>query len=64
MCGIHWYREQLERADQDKKLLSELLTMLQERYQIPGNPDNTVPNEEVPPTIWEIYREVCLRMES
>ena len=38
MCGIHWYREQLEKADQDRKQLIELLTMLQERYQIPQHP--------------------------
>ncbi|HWR40217.1 MAG TPA: hypothetical protein VN611_12030 [Patescibacteria group bacterium] len=64
MCGIHWYRELLERADQDKKKLTELLTMLQERYQIPCNPTSDLPGEEVPPTIWEIYQEVCYRMNT
>ena len=61
MCGIHWYRELLERADQDPKKLAELLTMLQERYQIPCHPV-AEPGDNVPPTVWEIYQEVCFRM--
>ncbi|HWR42041.1 hypothetical protein [Sporomusa sp.] len=59
MCGMNWYREQMEMADDDVKRLSQLLNMMEERYKLsllaPGE------LEQINPTIINVYREIVSR---
>lgn len=34
MCGMNWYREELERADENLNRLDELLEMMKQRYKL------------------------------
>lgn len=61
MCGMNWYREQLERADDDINRLSELLTMMEQRYRLaPDNQDVAGLNAD----IIAVYKEIMWRKNS
>ncbi|SMD09033.1 hypothetical protein [Sporomusa malonica] len=59
MCGMNWYREQLEMADDDIKRLSELLKMMEERYKLSHLEAGEL--DKLSPDIIAIYHELTSR---
>jgi hypothetical protein len=37
MCGMNWYREEMERADENLNRLNQLLDMMEQRYKLTPN---------------------------
>ncbi len=56
MCGMNWYREQLAKAEDDQKRLSELMKMLEDRYQI--SYDHPSEWSKIHPDIINVYKEI------
>ena len=63
MCGMHWYREELERADEDLGRLNELMAMIEQRYKL--TPD-AAPDvlDGLSSDIIRVYREIIRRKAS
>lgn len=62
MCGMNWYREQMVKAEDDKKRLSELKKMMEDRYKIAYNNPNAV--IKVHPDIINVYKEIVLLLAN
>ena len=62
MCGMNWYRQQLEMADDDIKRLSELLKMMEERYKLPFAAAGA--QDKLSPDIIAIYQELASRRDQ
>ncbi|BBB92735.1 MAG TPA: hypothetical protein PKA28_03100 [Methylomusa anaerophila] len=62
MCGLNWYREQLERAEDNKERLAELKKMMEERYKISDL--GLAELLELTPDILSTYKEIVLRLGS
>ena len=56
MCGMNWYHEQLAKAENNKKRLSELMKMMEDRYQISA--DHPAAWDRVHPDIIHVYKEI------
>ncbi len=62
MCGMNWYREEMERAEEDINRLSELLKMMEDRYKLPlSEPDD---RDRLNPDIIAVYLELVSRKNS
>ncbi|MDF2568688.1 MAG: hypothetical protein K0R55_292 [Sporomusa sp.] len=59
MCGMNWYRQQLEMAEDDIDRLSKLLEMMQERYKLPLL--EPCDKDRVHPDIAAVYQEISSR---
>jgi len=60
MCGMNWYREEMERADENLNRLNELLDMMKQRYKL--TPD-AAPEvlAGLSSDIIAVYREILVR---
>jgi len=56
MCGMNWYREQLAKAEDNNQRLSELMKMMEDRYQI--SVDHPATWDKVHPDIIHVYKEI------
>lgn len=63
MCGMNWYREALERADDDINRLDELLTMMEQRYKLSPNADPSI-LAGLNSDIVAMYREIMWRKNA
>ncbi|SDD98467.1 hypothetical protein [Sporomusa acidovorans] len=63
MCGMNWYREAMERADDNIDRLNELLTMMEQRYKLSPNADPSI-LAGLHADIVEIYRELMWRKNA
>lgn len=62
MCGMNWYREEMERAEEDINRLSQLLKMMEDRYKLPlSEPDD---RNRLNPDIIAVYLELVSRKNS
>ena len=62
MCGMNWYREEMERAEEDLDRLTQLLTMMEERYKLPlAEPDA---GNRLSPDIVDVYLELVSRKKA
>lgn len=59
MCGMNWYREQMERADEDLNQLSQLIKMMEERYKLPQADSGD--RGDLNPDIIAVYQEIVSR---
>ena len=59
ICGMNWYREQLERAEDYLKRLEELLQMMDDRYKLPLTDPAEI--ENLSPDIIAVYQELTAR---
>ncbi|CQR73373.1 hypothetical protein SOV_51540 [Sporomusa ovata DSM 2662] len=62
MCGMNWYREEMERAEEDLNRLSELLVMLEERYKLSPDADPSI-LARLSSDIITVYKEIMWRKE-
>ncbi len=60
MCGMNWYREEMERADENLNRLNELLDMMEQRYKLTPNADPEV-LAVLSSDIIAVYREILCR---
>lgn len=60
MCGMNWYREEMERADDDLNKLNALLDMMAQRYKLTPNAGPEV-LAELSSDIIAVYREILYR---
>lgn len=59
MCGMNWFREQMERADEDLNQLNQLKKMMEERYKLPlADPSD---RGDLNPDIIAVYQEIVSR---
>lgn|GEM_PF-2500903 len=63
MCGMDWYRQQMEIAENDIERLQQLLRMMEERYQLLQVETNALKNQ-ANPAIIAIYQEIVFRKNS
>lgn len=63
MCGMNWYREAMERADDNIDKLNELLTMMEQRYKLSPNADPSI-LAGLHSDIVGIYRELMQRQKA
>lgn len=63
MCGMNWYREEMERAEEDINRLNDLLAMMQQRYKL--SPD-AAPSilAGLNSDIIAVYQEIMLRKNT
>ncbi|CVK21744.1 MULTISPECIES: hypothetical protein [Sporomusa] len=62
MCGMNWYREEMERAEEDLDRLTQLLAMMEERYKLPlAEPDDS---NRLSPDIVDVYLELVSRKKA
>ncbi|SCM82468.1 conserved hypothetical protein [uncultured Sporomusa sp.] len=62
MCGMNWYREEMERAEEDLDRLTQLLAMMEERYKLPlTEPDDS---NRLSPDIVDVYLELVSRKKA
>ncbi len=59
MCGMNWYREQMEIAEDDVKRLSQLLNMMEDRYKL--SQLSPAELEKINPAIVSVYQEIISR---
>lgn len=60
MCGMNWYREEMERADESLIRLNELLAMMEQRYKLtPNTPPEVLAG--LSSDIIAVYREILER---
>ena len=59
MCGMNWYREQMETAEDDVKRLSQLLNMMEDRYKLSQLSPAAL--EKINPAIVSVYQEIISR---
>ncbi len=59
MCGMNWYREQMEIAEDDVKRLSQLLNMMEDRYKLSQLSPAAL--EKINPAIVSVYQEIISR---
>ncbi|MBP2636450.1 MAG: hypothetical protein H6Q72_2357 [Firmicutes bacterium] len=60
MCGMNWYREEMERADENLNRLDELLEMMKQRYKLTPDADPKV-LDSLSADIIAIYKEILVR---
>ncbi|MDF2876062.1 MAG: hypothetical protein K0R22_2745 [Sporomusa sp.] len=60
MCGMNWYREQMEIVDEDVKRLSQLLNMMEERYRLSQLAPCDL--ERINPMIISVYHDISFRI--
>ncbi|MCM0758689.1 hypothetical protein M7775_08915 [Sporomusa sphaeroides DSM 2875] len=61
MCGMNWYREEMERAEEDLDRLTQLLAMMEERYKLSlAEPDSN----RLSPDIVDVYLELVSRKKA
>lgn len=60
MCGMNWYRIEMERAEEDLNRLDELLKMMEDRYKLLplSEPDD---RDRLNPDVLAVYREIVSR---
>ncbi len=62
MCGMNWYREEMERAEEDLDRLTQLLAMMEERYKLSlAEPDDS---HRLSPDIVDVYLELVSRKKA
>ena len=59
MCGMNWYREQMEIAEDDVTRLSQLLNMMEDRYKLSQLSPAAL--EKINPAIVSVYQEIISR---
>ncbi|QDR83027.1 hypothetical protein [Sporomusa termitida] len=59
MCGMNWYREQMAIAEDDVQRLSQLLTMMEDRYKLSQLAPADL--EKINPMIISVYQEIISR---
>lgn len=59
MCGMNWYREQMEIAEDDVRRLSQLLNMMEDRYKLSQLSPAAL--EKINPAIVSVYQEIISR---
>ncbi|TWH46436.1 hypothetical protein [Sporomusa sp. KB1] len=62
MCGMNWYREEMERAEEDLNRLNELLVMLEERYKLSPDADPSI-LAGLSSDIIAVYKEIRWRKD-
>lgn len=62
MCGMNWYREEMERAEEDLNRLNELLVMLEERYKLSPDADPGI-FAGLSSDIIAVYKEIMWRKD-
>ncbi|WP_094607853.1 hypothetical protein SPSIL_055990 [Sporomusa silvacetica DSM 10669] len=63
MCGMNWYREEMERAEEDINRLSELLAMLEARYKLSPDADPSI-LAGLSSDIIAVYKEIMWRKNA
>jgi len=63
MCGMNWYREEMERAEEDINRLSELLAMLEDRYKLSPDADPSI-LAGLSSDIIAVYKEIMWRKDT
>ena len=63
MCGMNWYREEMERAEEDINRLNDLLAMMQQRYKLSPDADPSI-LAGLNSDIITIYQEIMLRKNA
>jgi hypothetical protein len=59
---MNWYREEMERAEEDLDRLMQLLAMMEERYKLPlAEPDDS---NRLSPDIVDVYLELVSRKKA
>lgn len=62
MCGMNWYREEMERAEEDLDRLTQLIKMMEDRYKLPlAEPDA---DNRLSPDIVAVYLELVSRKNA
>ena len=60
MCGMNWYREELERADENLNHLNQLLEMMKQRYKLTPDAGPEV-LAGLSADIIAVYKEILVR---
>ena len=63
MCGMNWYRVEMERADEDCNRLGELLTMMEQRYKLSPTADFSI-LAGLSSDIIAVYQEILWRKKN
>ena len=63
MCGMNWYREEMERAEEDINRLNDLLAMMQQRYKLSPDADPSI-LAGLNSDIIAVYQEIILRKNA
>ncbi|MBP2664667.1 MAG: hypothetical protein H6Q71_2615 [Firmicutes bacterium] len=63
MCGMNWYREEMERAEEDINRLNDLLAMMQQRYKLSPDADPSI-LAGLNSDIIAVYQEIMLRKNA
>lgn len=63
MCGMNWYREEMERAEEDINRLNDLLAMMQQRYKLSPDADPSI-FAGLNSDIIAVYQEITLRKNA
>lgn len=63
MCGMNWYREEMERAEEDLNRLNELLIMMEQRYQLSPDASPEV-LAGLSSDIIAVYKEIMWRKKT
>ncbi|MDR1702209.1 MAG: hypothetical protein LBR56_05495 [Sporomusaceae bacterium] len=58
MCGLHWYREEIEKADGDNQRLAELKQMMEQRFNIS---EKSAQEKGVHKEIISLYKDIISR---